>query len=293
MVNALRPPENQDVSKTPSTVVSFSKAGSASNRVCNFKPAPPDLAAIERGKAAYRRLKGSNIWADWRDVCLALLALMLRAMAAAGAVEPRGGKYQKSIIHQLRLHGFEHIHKTTRSILIDVARNIEAIDAWREELAKSDPERLTDLNHPRVVLTYWKRSLGLDSKNQEASEDRPNPFLTGWGRANADERKAGLIEIGFGSFRPHMPDTWHPEMKAAVARLVAADRDPDHRITDAIQKALEHIVIASNQKTSKAVRLGHEQEALDELRAVLQALRSVKRDIVELDVGLVRPRAIH
>ena len=150
-------------------------------------------------------------------------------------------------------------------------------------------DKLLELNHPRVVLTHWRRSLRSGS-NQDDPEDtkdeEPNPLLVGWNKASPEQRTVGLAEVGFNNFRQAMPADWCKPMKDCVARLRAEDRDPDFRITRAIQEALEHIEIADQFKTSGPVGRGHEKEALNQLRVALKALRAIKRHVHELDVGI-------
>jgi hypothetical protein len=176
--------------------------------------------------------------------------------------------------------------------MCEVARNINAIEAWRSKL--SDDE-LLELNHPRVVLAHWRRTLrsGSDQGDPEEPEaNEANPLLVGWHKANPEQRTTGLSEIPFNEFRQFMPDVWCKPMKDQVARLHAEDRDPDLRITRAVQKALDHVEIANDPKTSAPVAQGHQREALNALQMALQALRAIKRRVQDLDVGLsISPKA--
>jgi hypothetical protein len=111
-------------------------------------------------------------------------------------------------------------------------------------------------------------------------------MLVGWDKATPEQRTTGLAKVGFDDFRQVMPSNWCKPMTECVARLRAEDRDPDSRITRAIQKALEHLEIANDPKTSRPVAQGHEKEALDELQEALKALSAIKRRVHDLDVGI-------
>jgi hypothetical protein len=278
-------------------VVDFAAARSAKDRahqeqdekVCGFKPSsavPATNAVIERGKAALIRLEhDKQTWPDWCDACKSQFAIQTLAMMAAQTNTPHGPRYRKAVKHFLACHKFDRINKGTRSLMCEVARNLDAIESWRSTLP---PEELIELNHPRVVLAHWKRSLrsASDQDSEEPEVDEANPMLVGWNKATLEQRTTGLTKVGFDDFRQVMPGDWCKPMKECVARLRAEDRDPDSRITRAFQKALEHVEIAGDPRTSDPVAQGHQKEALDELRGALKALHATKRRVHDLDVGI-------
>jgi len=55
-------------------------------------------------------------------------------MTAAQTNKPEGPRYRQAMKHFLACHGFDHIHKSTRSLMCEVARNIAAIEIWRSKL---------------------------------------------------------------------------------------------------------------------------------------------------------------
>jgi hypothetical protein len=291
------PTENQDNVVRPA-VFQPVKDGVQRNaeKVCSFKPSP-SLATtdtiIERGKTALIRLeRDTQTWPDWRAVCEAQLAVQTLAMAAAQTNKPQGPRYRMAIKNYLVCYGFDRIHKSTRSLMCEIARNIDAIEAWRSTLSANE---LLELNHPRVVLTRWRRSLR-SSSNQDDPEDTQeeghkkeeehNPLLVGWSKASPEQRTVGLAKVGFNNFRQAMPADWCKPMKDCVAGLRAEDWDPDVRITQGVQKAFAHIKIANDPKTSAPLAQGHEKEALDELRTALKALHAIKSRVQDLEVGI-------
>jgi hypothetical protein len=262
-------------------------------KVCNANLPPINAtdAVIDRGKAALIRLeRDKQTWPDWCAVCEAQLAVQTLAMTAAQTNTPQGPRYREAAKHFLALHKFDRINKGMRSLMCEVARNLDAIESWRSTLPS---EELLELNHPRVVLAHWKRSLR--SKDQDPEDPEvavPNPMIVGWDKATPEQRTTGLAKVGFDDFRQVMPGNWCKPMRECVARLRAEDCDPDSRITRAFQKALVHLEIADDPKTSGPVAQGHKKEALDELRETLKALRAIKRRIHDLDVGIsIGPKA--
>ena len=290
MIDRNVPTENQDGNFVYPTAFLSDKddAEQEVEKVCSFKPSPAIATdiIIERGKAALSRLEhDEQTWPNWCAACAALLAVQTLAMTAAQTNKPEGPRYRQAMKHFLVCHGFDHIHKSTRSLMCEVARNIAAIEIWRSKLPANE---LLELNHPRIVLKHWKRSFrpGSDQSESEQESAEANPFIDGWNKSSPEQRTAGLVTVGFNNFRQDMPDAWCKPMKDCAARLLAEDRDPDFRMTRAIQKALEHIEIADDPKTSEPLGQGHEKEALDELRVALKALRAMKRRVHELDVGI-------
>jgi hypothetical protein len=285
------PTENQD----NVVVLAAARPAKVQNKVCNANLPPINTATnaiIEQGKAALVQLeRDRQTWPLWVAASQAQLAIQTLAMAAAQTNTPQGPRYREAVRNFLALHGFDRINKGTRSIMCEVARKLAAIEQWRSALP---PEELLELNHPRVVLDRWKRSIratsGQDSK-APPPEGKPNPMLEGWNKATLEQRTTGLTQIRFDDFRQVMPGDWSKPMKECVGRLRPEDRDPDSRITRVVQKALEHLEIADDPKTSKPVGQGHEKEALGELREALRALHAIKRHVHDLDVGFTNPKA--
>jgi hypothetical protein len=193
-------------------------------------------AIIEAGKAAQRQLDrgAAQTWTAWRDICLALSAIQQQALAVAKAKQPRGRKYHRAVRHRLRLHGFERYDKSARSRMVEVARNLGAIDAWRATLS---PEQLTELNYPRVVLTLWKQSLRPKPANTgKKDEHNESPLAvalqasSGWD----DKLWTALLEAkDLDWLLRIMPATWRLQLlQRAGMQFMRAEqkRDPNKRL---------------------------------------------------------------
>jgi hypothetical protein len=182
---------------------------------------PDQPSIIRRGQAALERLEQSRDFQDWADLTNALAEVQTAAMAEAATNAPQGAKYRKAIAKKLRIYGFDHIHKSTRSFLLkQVKPNLEAMTAWR---AKQSAEVQFDLNHPRVVLTWWKRSLKQpkstdpgDSDNDEnniGNSDGLNQVVAWWQAASASQRAAFLAALELTDILEAMPTAWREKLK--------------------------------------------------------------------------------
>ena len=119
---------------------------------------PPVAEIIKRGRAVLPRLECNLTWeTDWRDLILALGVGRDIAMRAAGTNRPQGSRYRAAIGPWLRCYGFDRIDEGDRSRLVECYENLAAINAWR---GAQPAEKQAKLNHPRTVLSRWKRSLG-------------------------------------------------------------------------------------------------------------------------------------
>jgi hypothetical protein len=241
-------------------VIPFSK-NQADIAVVGSKPTTTTLtAAIERGKAAQRELDraAAQTWDKWRAICLALLAIQNLAMAAAKAEQPRGAPYHRAVNHRLRLHGFERYDKAARSRMVEVARDIAAIDAWRATLPA---ERLIDLNYPRTVLTAWKQALRSkpDDRSEDRRGDKPDSQTSldaalcassGW---DTEVWKAVLAAKGLDWFRRVMPADWRSQLQRlaggqVIERLKASH--PDMRVKRLKRRHLELVRDAAEAPTT-------------------------------------------
>jgi hypothetical protein len=162
---------------------------SARSKVAQCQPSNPS-EIIARGKAALLRLEQDH-WSHWRDVILALSELRSQALREAGSNKPQGPAYRAAISRRLRLHGFDRIHKSDRCRLLECADNLAAIDTWR---ASQTLELQLGLNHPRVVLAHWKRSLRPVRANT-AKPIAPN-LAAAWKSTSPDRRREFLDSLG-------------------------------------------------------------------------------------------------
>jgi hypothetical protein len=103
-----------------------------------------DHQAIELGRLAWQRIKGSASFDDWVQIGRALCVGRKLSMTEAKVDKPQGGRYTNAYGNWLKANGFTEINPGARNHAILVAENIGAINEW-----------LADMNHPSVVwLAY-------------------------------------------------------------------------------------------------------------------------------------------
>ena len=174
-------------------VMTEDESGRGSEKVAGCQPSHiADI--IAHGQAALPQLE-HNHWSDWVDVILSHGALRTQAMEEACTNKPYGPAYRKAIARRLRLYGFDRIDKSDRCRLFECADHFAAIDMWRSSLPT---ERHLGLNHPRVVLSTWKRSIRISGvsaetvSNSTASfDDQARQFIA---QLNADQLLALIGE---------------------------------------------------------------------------------------------------
>jgi hypothetical protein len=72
-----------------------------------------------------------------------------------------GQIYCKAFSAWITKHGFERMAKSTRSVAIELAENVEAIEAWRDTLPERQRKRLV---HPLSVTRRWRASTHANGK---------------------------------------------------------------------------------------------------------------------------------
>jgi hypothetical protein len=84
--------------------------------------------------------------------------LLTRAasLKTTGANRPLGQTYCRTFSAWIEAHGFAGMQKSVRSVAIELAENIEAIEAWRSTLDERTRRRLV---HPLSNVRRWKASL--------------------------------------------------------------------------------------------------------------------------------------
>ncbi len=108
---------------------------------------------VERGKAAWARLKKDQTWEDWLQVGETLAIGRKQAMRTAGASKPAGKGYTKVFSAWLKENGFDEIDGAVRSRLFDAMAHCDDIERWRATLTRG--EKLT-YNHPTTVWRHWQ-----------------------------------------------------------------------------------------------------------------------------------------
>jgi hypothetical protein len=218
-------------------------------KVGNCQPSLAEI--IHRGQQALTRVEHSH-WPDWRDIILAHSAGRSLVLHETKANNTRSSRYRKAMGVWLRCYGFDRIDKADRCRLFECADNLGAIDEWHASLP---PERQLGLNHPRVVLTHWKRSLRpAGNKVDTATESSPTSEeadpLEALAHAFEDVTLEGCLRA--------MPQSWRDALEQRVT---------EHLSVEQLLKLLEH-KIEPTPKTRAALKDIHKAVRRPQLELV-------------------------
>jgi hypothetical protein len=199
---------------------------------------------IARGRAALPRIE-HNHWSDWRDVIIALGVLRSQSLHEAGTNKPHGRSYRAAIGRRLRIHGFDRIHKSERCRLLECADNLAAIDAWRAHQA---PDLQLGLNHPRVVLAHWKRSLRGNTSTKPAAKPA---LAAAWKAATPDSRRELLDSLG----RAELCAAMSPKLIAELAEHIVGLQVASAASTQVLLTQLLRLAISSSSEHESAAAI--------------------------------------
>jgi hypothetical protein len=198
---------------------------------------------FEEGRAAWVFLQQHQTWVHWRCVGLAVAAGQAEAMLRAHTNQPKGNRYHEENGAFLREYGFDSIDKGARSRLLEVMRNLAAIEAWLE---KQQPAKRLRLNHPQAVLSAWKRSEG---EKKPKRESKPESCST-WKNWSDEERRAALDGGGFDLLRRALSPALCKEIERCFANPHAERRlaEKDEEEKQAVEEAKKGIKTRAPEK---------------------------------------------
>jgi hypothetical protein len=242
-------------------------------KVGSCQPSMATADIIKRAQAVVDRLESNLRWdTEWRDLVLALGAGRDQALHTAKTNKPQGPKYRAAMGLWLRCYGFDRIEKTDRSRLLFCFDNLTAINAWRATLPAKKQETL---NHPRIVLAHWKRSLRAELPDQENTESPPPPPV---GKITVDAIVAVLASA-------ELSPADHQRLAKALPPAVIAEVT-QHETAKARQKAAE----------AKAAAAAAERD-LEKARTALTTgenpMRRIENSLAVIDHHFETKNAVH
>jgi hypothetical protein len=89
-------------------------------------------------------------------IAAALAIGKANALRASGARQAWGSAYGRALNDWIKQHGFERMHKSVRSVAIELHENISAIEVWRSTLSEKDRRRLV---HPLSNVRRWRAAI--------------------------------------------------------------------------------------------------------------------------------------
>jgi hypothetical protein len=201
---------------------------------------------LDEARVAVERLKHGNTFKDWVIVGTALVVVKTSAMAAVHTNKPTGRRYCEEVGALLKEHGLAEVDKGTRSRLLDVMKNRDAVEAWLDTL--ETPKRLK-MNHPTGVLSAWRRATTPPSP---AEEPKPrSDLLAVWKNATPDERRAVHDAGGVDLLLGDLSQALREEMESRLANPHA-----EHRLAEKDAKEKQAVEEAKNGIASRCPQLG-------------------------------------
>jgi hypothetical protein len=118
---------------------------------------------IRAGRDAWEQIARAQSFRAWVDVGKALLIGKARAQRLAGQADSwRERNYIYEFSKWMRAHGFGGMAKSVRSVAIELAENLPAIEAWRATLPERQRRRLI---HPLSNVRRWKAATTFNGKS--------------------------------------------------------------------------------------------------------------------------------
>jgi hypothetical protein len=123
------------------------------------------MALRERALAALSNIRSDRQWSDWRTVAHYLAEGRRQAMTEARDQNPDAYGVRKAFGLWLDENPeFRALDKATRAHLLWYDGKSDAVEGWRDGLARDDPDRWARMNHPSVV-----------KRNYDADHPKPKP----------------------------------------------------------------------------------------------------------------------
>ena len=106
--------------------------------------------------------------------------LRTEALATSHSNKAEGGRYNREFSELLKGQGFDAIDKSTRSRLLCILDNIDAVEKW---LATVHANKRLTLNHPHTIWRAYQRTVV--KKPDDGKKKKPS---------HVEQLKASLIE---------------------------------------------------------------------------------------------------
>jgi hypothetical protein len=100
------------------------------------------VRVIRAGRDAWEQINKAQSFSGWVAVGKALAVGRDFALRATGANRPEGRHYCAEFSTWIEQHGFAGMQKSVRSVAIELAENITAIEQWRSTLDERTRRRL-------------------------------------------------------------------------------------------------------------------------------------------------------
>jgi hypothetical protein len=134
------------------------------------------VRVIRAGRDAWEQIAKAGSFSGWVAVGKALAVGRDFALRVTGASRPEGRRYCAEFSAWIEAHGFAGMQKSVRSVAIELAENIAAIEQWRSTLSEKDRRRLV---HPLSNVRRWRAST---THNGKSPADLERDAVAAWRR---------------------------------------------------------------------------------------------------------------
>jgi hypothetical protein len=118
---------------------------------------------IRAGLDAWRLIGRAESFESWRAIGAALSIGKVRAQRIAGEADNwRDRNYIYEFSKWMRDHGFGDMPKSVRSVAVELAENMDAIERWRATLSEKQRRSLI---HPLSNVRRWKAATMPEGKS--------------------------------------------------------------------------------------------------------------------------------
>jgi hypothetical protein len=134
------------------------------------------VRVIRAGRDAWAEINRAASFTGWVAVGKALAVGRDFALRVTGANRPEGRRYCAEFSQWIEQHGFAGMQKSVRSVAIELAENIEAVEQWRATLPERQRRRLM---HPLSNVRRWRAST---HRNGKCADDLKRDAVAAWAR---------------------------------------------------------------------------------------------------------------
>jgi len=128
------------------------------------REAAAKIKTIRLGRTAWEQISKSASFESYLAIGFALMVGKAHALRVSRANAAWGRGYSREFGIWMKRFGFAAIPKSTRSMAIELAENIEAIEAWRSTLPEKQRRRLV---HPLSNVARWKAATAPNGKSPQ------------------------------------------------------------------------------------------------------------------------------
>jgi len=111
---------------------------------------------VRLGVDAWRLINKAQSFESWIVIGRALSVGKQHSLKSSSARQAWGSAYSRCFNDWVKVHGFERMPKSVRSVAVEMYENLPAIETWRSTLSERDRRRLV---HPLSNVNRWRAAM--------------------------------------------------------------------------------------------------------------------------------------